>query len=183
MTPRDSTEKEIATGKFCLFHGTHGHSTNECRHLRDIIEKLLREGKLDEYKATPRDRGQEGQAPNQDQPASKPTAQQKGKRIGINSIISGPHLVGRSFKAMDQYVNAAKHFEVGECSSIEDVTPIKQQKTMSDDVIFRNRDDSGVQSPTNDPLVITTKIGPALVHKVLVDNGSSVNILFKKAFE
>ena len=36
--PRDSTEKEIATGKFCLFHGTHGHSTNECRHLRDIVQ-------------------------------------------------------------------------------------------------------------------------------------------------
>ena len=92
-------------------------------------------------------------------------------------------MVGRSFKAMDQYVNAAKHFEIRECSSLEDVTPIKQQKTMSDDVVFRNRDDSGVQSPTDDPLVITTTIGPTLVRKVLVDNGSSVNILFKKAFE
>ena len=55
--PRDSTKKEIATGKFCLFHGTHGHSTNECRHLRDVVEILLREGKLDEYKVAPRDGG------------------------------------------------------------------------------------------------------------------------------
>ena len=74
--PRDSTEKEIATGKFCLFHGTNGHSTNECRHLRDVVEKLLHEGKLDEYKAAPRDKGQGGQAPNQNQSAPKPTAQQ-----------------------------------------------------------------------------------------------------------
>ena len=64
--PRDSTEKEIETGKFCLFHGTNGHSTNECRHSRDIVEKLLREGKLDKYKAAPRDMGQGGQAPNQE---------------------------------------------------------------------------------------------------------------------
>ena len=73
---------------------------------------------------------------------------------------------------MDQYVNAAKHFEVGECSNLEDITLVKQQRTMSDDVIFRSRDDSGIQSPTEDPLVITTAIGPTLVHKVLVDNGS-----------
>ena len=62
--PRDSTEKEMATGKFCLFHGTHGHSTNECRHLRDVIEKLLREGKHDEYKVAPRDRGKESRLQN-----------------------------------------------------------------------------------------------------------------------
>ena len=54
---------------------------------------------------------------------------------------------------------------------------------MSNNIVFRSRDDSGIQAPTEDPLVITTAIGPALVHKVLVDNGSSVNILFKKAFE
>ena len=39
--PRESTEKERETGKFCLFHQIHGHSTNECRHLRDVVEKLL----------------------------------------------------------------------------------------------------------------------------------------------
>ena len=54
---------------------------------------------------------------------------------------------------------------------------------MFDDVVFRSRDDTGIQSPTEDPLVITTTIGPTLVHKVLVDNGSSVNILFKKSFD
>ena len=84
---------------------------------------------------------------------------------------------------MDQYINAAKqHFEVGECSNPEDNTPIKQQKTMSDDVIFRERESIGVHSPTEDLLVITITISPAIVHKVLVDNGSSVNILFKKTF-
>ena len=78
--PRESTEKERETGKFCLFHQIHGHSTNECRHLRDVVERLLREGKLDEYRVAPRDRGQAVQAPNQNQNqlAARPTAQQKG---------------------------------------------------------------------------------------------------------
>ena len=85
---------------------------------------------------------------------------------------------------MDQYVNTAKqHLEVGECGNLDDITPVKQQKMMFDDVVFRGRESIGVHAPTEDPLVITATIGPATVHKVLVDNGSSVNILFKKAFD
>ena len=151
--------------------------------MRDVVEKLLREGKLDEYNSSLRDRGQGGQAPNQNQSAPKPTAQQKGKGIVINTIVGGLHPAIPSFRAMDQYVNAVKHIYVDGCNDLEDITPVKQQKTMFDDMVFRSRDDTGIQSPTEDPLVITTTIGPALVHKVQVDNGSSVNILFKKSFD
>lgn len=81
-------------------------------------------------------------------------------------------------------MNAAKqHLEVGECSNPGDSSPVKQQKTMADDIIFRDRENIGIHSPTEDPFVITAVIGPATVHKVLVDNGSSVNILFKKTFD
>ena len=99
-------------------------------------------------------------------------------------MIGGLYLAGHSSKALDQYVNAAKqHLEMGECSNPEDSVPVKQQKMMTDDVVFRERESIGVHAPTEDPLVITIPIGPATVHKVLVDNGSSVNILFKKAFD
>ena len=54
---------------------------------------------------------------------------------------------------------------------------------MSDDVIFCDRESIGVHALTEDPFVITVPIGPATVHKVLVDNKSSVNILFKKTFD
>ncbi|WP_411028241.1 hypothetical protein, partial [Salmonella sp. s60131] len=98
------------------------------------------------------------QAPNQNQNqlAARPTAQQKGKNIVINTVIGGLYLAGHSSKALDQYVNAAKqHLEVGECSNPEDSIPVKQQKMMTDDVVFRERESIGVHAPTEDPLVIT----------------------------
>jgi hypothetical protein len=35
--------------KFCLYHKDHGHYTNECIHLKDAIEKLIRQGKLKQF--------------------------------------------------------------------------------------------------------------------------------------
>lgn len=53
---------------------------------------------------------------------------------------------------------------------------------MSDDIIFWNKDADGVEAPMIDPLVIIVMIGLAIVWKVLVDCGSSVNMLFKNAY-
>lgn len=49
---------------------------------------------------------------------------------------------------------------------------------MTDDIVFRNS--KGIEAPTFDFKVITAIVGPATMHRVLVDYGSSVNILFKK---
>lgn len=54
---------------------------------------------------------------------------------------------------------------------------------MTDDIIFWKRDANVVETSTIEPLVITTTIGLAIVRKVLVECGSSVNILFKKAYD
>ena len=32
--------------KYCRFHRDHGHRTDECRHLKDQVETLIRQGKL-----------------------------------------------------------------------------------------------------------------------------------------
>ena len=34
------------TSKYCRFHQDHGHHTNECRHLKDQVKTLIRQGKL-----------------------------------------------------------------------------------------------------------------------------------------
>ena len=54
---------------------------------------------------------------------------------------------------------------------------------MTDDIIFRNRDADKVEAPTIDPLVISAQVGPAWMKRILVDSGSSVNILFKEAYD
>ena len=35
--------------KYCRFHQDHGHCTDECRHLKDQVETLIRQGKLQKY--------------------------------------------------------------------------------------------------------------------------------------
>lgn len=46
---RESTEKEKRSNKFCRFHRTQGHNTNECKHLRDVIEELIWKKKSQQF--------------------------------------------------------------------------------------------------------------------------------------
>jgi len=38
--------KEENGNKFCVFHNAQGHLTEECRNLRVLIEKFIKNGKL-----------------------------------------------------------------------------------------------------------------------------------------
>ena len=41
-TPAERRDKN----KYCRIHQDHGHCTDECRHLKDQVETLIRQGKL-----------------------------------------------------------------------------------------------------------------------------------------
>ena len=43
---RTPEEKRIGKG-YCEYHAQKGHTTNECVQLRQLIEKLVKEGRLD----------------------------------------------------------------------------------------------------------------------------------------
>ena len=47
----------------------------------------------------------------------------------------------------------------------------------SDDIVFLETDASWVH-PYEDALVITTKIDNSLIHRVLIDSGSTINIIY-----
>ena len=44
-TPAERRDKN----KYCRIHQDHGHCTDECRHLKDQVETLIRQGKLQKY--------------------------------------------------------------------------------------------------------------------------------------
>ncbi|KAL0427479.1 UNVERIFIED_CONTAM: hypothetical protein Slati_2922700, partial [Sesamum latifolium] len=43
------TPQRPKSDKFCRFHNDYGHSTEECRHLKNKIERLIQNGYLQEY--------------------------------------------------------------------------------------------------------------------------------------
>ena len=61
--------------------------------------------------------------------------------------------------------------------------PPKLFKGETMDITFTEEDAKQVHHPHNDALLITMVIGNMNVHRVLVDNGSSVNILMYSTYE
>lgn len=73
---------------------------------------------------------------------------------------------------MERYANAIKHSNSEYCSNAEDGALEKQQRTMTYDIVFRNRDADKAEAPMIDPMVTSVMIGPALVRRILVDCGN-----------
>ena len=53
----------------------------------------------------------------------------------------------------------------------------------SEDIIFTETDVSWVHHPHKDTLVIITKIVKSLIHRVLIESGSAINILYWNAYQ
>ena len=51
------------------------------------------------------------------------------------------------------------------------------------DIVLTKTDVSWVHHPHEDTLVITAKIANSLIHRVLIDSGSAVNILYWNAYK
>ena len=68
----------------------------------------------------------------------------------------------------NHYVNLTKR--VSKISKLENI-----------EITFTEKEALKVIHPHNDALVVSLKVANNLVHRVLVDNGSSVDILFKSA--
>ena len=53
--PIKSKKGEGSRTEYCEYHRIYGHPTNECFDLKNVIEKLEREGRLDRYLANKMD--------------------------------------------------------------------------------------------------------------------------------
>ena len=64
-----------------------------------------------------------------------------------------------------------------------DKRPVKQFKGETDDITFRESDAHLIHHPHCDALVITAMLANNYVHRILVNNGSLVDILYYQAFQ
>ncbi|KAK3033968.1 hypothetical protein RJ639_034132 [Escallonia herrerae] len=153
---------------WCHFHNDHGHTTDNCGSLKRAIEALIKRGQLRKFVAL-------GEGRQQTPPATEEKEGMEENAGTINTISGGIAAGGSSGKARKAYAREV-------C-----VTSLPQNKRLKTvpaaTITFSDDDSEGIKTPHDDPLVITIKAGNFDVKRVLIDNGSSVEILFHDAFK
>ncbi|XP_058078445.1 uncharacterized protein LOC131226754 [Magnolia sinica] len=161
---RGNTDRR-SKSKYCCFHRDHGHNTSDCFDLKQEIEKLIRDGHLEEYVSLEENQiiAREKQ-PIDNHPTGK-----------IRTIFGGHKGGGDSNNARKVHVESISHPE-------EDILllgrPSKEKKMEKYSLTFTVENAQGIHHPHNDVLVVTLTIANQRVFWILADTGSLVDVLF-----
>ena len=173
-TTRDNT-------KYYEFHRDYGHRTDDCIQLKREIEYLIRRGYLRRF-ISPESQPQ-NQAQNQalaQQPPTPPrqTTTQHQQPLGEIHVISGGFAGGgESSSARKAHLHNIRSAKIGE------IQPVSKLPRLDTSITFFDSDLEGCQHPHDDPLVVHAVVANKTVHRVLVDNESSADIIFATAFD
>ena len=75
------------------------------------------------------------------------------------------------------------HLRIIRSEEITKVQAMSKQPRLDTAITFLDSDLEGCQHPHDDPLVIRVVVANKTIHRVLVDNGSSTDIIFASAFD
>ncbi|CAA0843054.1 Unknown protein, partial [Striga hermonthica] len=175
---------------YCRFHRDYGNTTENCRHLKDEIERLIRVGHLKEFVYHDRAKGKGRRICREDSEERSDRDEEGDDRDGRDGrwkksrrdgdkgghggkapmkrgaiyMISGRPTDGDSNNARKEHARAVtrKREEVGITAHM----PV---------ISFKAEDAEEVVLPHNDALVITTEVAGFDVKRVFIDFGSSVD--------
>ncbi|XP_065623958.1 uncharacterized protein LOC136065129 [Quercus suber] len=152
--------------KYCRFRRDHGHNTDECFDLKQQIENLIRQGKLKNFLG--RDHKDEKLKAKVEESSRPP--------LGEIRIILRGSLAGQSSKSKKAYLRAVQSVQLSGLSPSAGTTDEQA-------ITFTDEDAERVHHPHDDAIVITLLIADYKTRRVLIDNGSSVDILYYPAFQ
>ncbi|CAL8083178.1 unnamed protein product [Prunus armeniaca] len=148
------------TSKYCAFHGTHGHTTNNCLAWKAHLEELVKEGHCTEFIA------KQAIQRIEDRDTAKEPPQ---KVIRINTILADAKKSGLTSKEKKRKIKQATM--ISQVST--DLPPAEDDPIIG----FQKKDLIGLDMPHNDALVISIQIAQAMVDRIHTDEGSAANIL------
>ncbi|XP_058111129.1 uncharacterized protein LOC131254142 [Magnolia sinica] len=151
--------------KYCHYHRDHGHNTSDCYHLKEEIERLIRECRLREHVERT---GTAEERPGDNRPTKE-----------IRTIVGGPRGGDDSNNARK---NHARSISRPESEILIIVQPSKENKREKYCISFTDEDARGIHNPHDDALIITLTIANRRVFRILINIGSSADMLFTQAF-
>ncbi|VFQ78636.1 unnamed protein product [Cuscuta campestris] len=173
------------SGTYCSYHRSDSHNTSECKSVKGVIRQMIDSGELGkDYLQKAQEKSHQWVRPtapgdnrdNDRRRNNRPRERQPvPKKEHIGMIFGGPE--GGDSAA--QRKNWVRSIYVGEVSA----EPPRHKHTRREPIVFTDRDLPPTGEDHNDPLVITMDINGVDVARVLVDTGSSVNILYLETFQ
>ncbi|XP_057808536.1 uncharacterized protein LOC131023016 [Salvia miltiorrhiza] len=191
----DGQPQQGPKNKLCEYHNAYGNYTRYCGHLMHQLELLVRQGNLDQFIA----RGNEGQRQppqrndhRQDQGNDRdrrPEENRDQHRGAVQGrapphpprrevhMIFGENGIPTSNRAKKQVVRAVRSGYYPK--QVMEITGAAEEPAIS----FGAEDLRTLMYPHDDALVFTTDIASCFVHRVFVDSGSAVNILYLECLQ
>jgi len=164
MLPK--TDKKLGPHKeaWCEFPQEFGHPIRNCLALGHQLDKLVKSGFLNDYLAEPQ-RTETPTASGEEQGHEMPV---HGEIHTISGGISGGGCTASQCKKY------ARSMMSVEAQAVDDVLDV--------DLTFTKADLQDVVPHDNDPVVISVVTARRKVHRVLVDQGSSTDVMFWSTF-
>ena len=152
--------------KYCHFHRDHGHDTDECFDLKQQIENLIRQGKLRNFL---------GQDYKDEKLKAKLEESSRPPLEEIRMIIGGSS-TGQSSRSRKTYLKVVHNVQLFGRSP-------KTRTTNEQAITLTDEDAARIHHPHDNAIVITLLIADYTTRRVLVDNGSSADILYYPVFQ
>ena len=152
--------------KYCRFHRDHEHDTDECFDLKQQVENLIRQGKLKSFLGRDhKDENLKGKAEESSRPP-----------LGEIRVIIGGSSTGQSSKSKKAYLKVVQSIQLSGRST-------RARPTDKQPITFIDEDAERIHHPHDDTIIITLLIADYTTRRVLVDNGSLVDILYYPTFQ
>ncbi|GMN49779.1 hypothetical protein TIFTF001_018933 [Ficus carica] len=169
--------------KYCHYHKDVGHDTKDCIQLRDQIELLIRLGHLREFVEkiiTPAGQSSRAAPATRQNPGPRNRTEEPEPEHIVHTIFGGT-ATGDTASSRRSYARKARRFARGEhINMAEHISKICRQD--SPPITFMDDEADRLLHPHNDALVGEIRVANNVVRRVLINNGSSADVIFMDAF-
>ncbi|XP_015960908.1 uncharacterized protein LOC107484875 [Arachis duranensis] len=175
-------QRHVDKSKYCAFHQKYGHTTDDCVIAKDVLKKLARQGLLDKYIDTRSRRKNTEDLNHQQKTIDDP--RDKGRKVDNDNNL--PHRIINCISggfAGGGCTNSARKRSYRAMMTMTESTIPRPTNSDKPGISFNPEDYKAADRNLDDPVVITAQVGEPLVKKILMDPGSSADVLFYSTFQ